>query len=181
MVTQSNRKSCLQLKDSNAHPTTLHAACYNGNLETVRTFLDNAIEYGIRLDAVGNLRLLPLHAAIILYSCRNQPIFIPKDSPQLLMDVRNKRVKVLQLLLNHPAIRTNTNYNARCAVDEMTALHLACYHGLPEVVDLLLNNAESHQIDVFPRDSDGMTPMDIAKEYQHGQHDDICSKFPNLV
>ena len=149
-----------------ANSTPLLAACFSGNVDTVRAFLDNAIEYGIRLVAWIIHRVLPLHAAIILnYHFRRSEYSKRK---------RRQRLEIIELLLTHPVAKAQTNYNARCGYKQMTALHLACHFRLPKVVELLVSHAANLQIDLFARDANEMTAMDLALENEDME---TCSKF----
>ena len=171
----------IQREDCLVKPTPLHAACFNGHVETVRLMLDNADEYGISLTACGKFKYLPLHSAISMNKGRSDmfdrsdPLVLneePKVSPFFLgepwlvtVDWYLKKIEVVSLLLKHPVARRNTNYNAvsdrsNCG---FTPLHIASFDNSPEMVKLLLDNAKTLNIDLSIRDCNGQTPFEFAK------------------
>ena len=86
------------------------------------------------------------------------------------------KLKVVELLLNHPVAQANIDYNAFSAeMNSKTAFHMACTHGFPEIVKLMVDNAEKNGIDLFARDGLGRSPIEIAK---HCQHDQLLEILP---
>ena len=163
----------IQREDCLVKPTPLHAACFNGHVETVRLMLDNADEYGISLTACGKTKYLPLHSAICLNKGisdlldRSDPL-VRNGEPWLMPDDwYPKKIEVVSLLLKHPVARRNTNYNfVSLSVRKnygVTPLHLACLTYSLEIVKLLLDNAKTLNIDLSIRDCNGLTPFEFAK------------------
>ena len=162
------------VRDCEYQVTPLHIACISGNVQVVRTLLDNAIEYGIHTEAEGPQQLLPLHVSIMCFPSlpwSDEPYFI-SSSALMNKKVKNK-AEVVKLLLNHEVVRAKTNYNASCSIGR-NAFHFACFFGQTEIVDLLVSNAWKLGIDLYARDSLGKKPSDYCS------HKDIVKAFPIL-
>ena len=87
-----------------------------------------------------------------------------------------RKLKVVELLLNHPVAQANIDYNSfSVEKNPKTAFHMACYHGFPEMVKFFVDNAEKYGIDVFTTDGYGRSPIEIAK---HCQHDHLLEILP---
>ena len=178
----------IQREDCLVKPTPLHAACFNGHVETVRLMLDNADEYGISLTACGKIKYLPLHSAISLSKGmsefdlfdRSDPL-VHNGEPWFMSDNWYlKKVEVVSLLLKHPVARRNTNYNAvsdrsNCG---FTPLHIASFDNSPEMVKLLLDNAKTLNVDVSIRNSTGHTPFQFAKAFGS---EELCRLFSDYL
>ena len=186
----------IQREDCLVKPTPLHAACFNGHVETVRLMLDNADEYGISLTACGKFKYLPLHSAISMNKGRSDmfdrsdPLVLneePKVSPFFLgepwlvtVDWYLKKIEVVSLLLKHPVARRNTNYNAVSDRSDcgFTPLHIASFDNSPEMVKLLLDNAKTLNVDVSIRNSTGHTPFQFAKAFGS---EELCRLFSDYL
>ena len=77
---------------------------------------------------------------------------------------------MVSVLLHHTVAQANINYNASsCGNRHQTALHLACFHGLTEIVQLLVKHAERLGIDLYATNANGKRPIDLAIEYHNNE------------
>ena len=148
----------------------LHIAAVNGALINLEKILKEA-------KAVGHhFRTNPLNAALknnqfeaarILIT--RHPITNPIDeegNSALHHVCRMGHVPTLLSLIAILEIQEDVNFNLR-GLNQRTALHLAAENGQAGTVNLLLETADKHHLEISPEDKDGVTPFLLAAREGH--------------
>jgi ankyrin repeat protein len=59
----------------------------------------------------------------------------------------------------------NIELNARENLEYWTAFHLACIYGKANIVEMMIDNAESFNFDLMAKDKEGRTGFMLVKHY----------------
>eukprot|EP00112_Aurelia_sp_Birch-Aquarium-sp1_P010726 Seg2284.4 transcript_id=Seg2284.4/GoldUCD/mRNA.D3Y31 product=Inversin protein_id=Seg2284.4/GoldUCD/D3Y31 len=178
----------ITVKDNGGH-TLIHWATAYGTLSC----FDKLLEYDAPLNEIDGHGVTPLH-----YGCQ-------KDADENLNNARSKVINILLLNgakldavdnegrkpIHWAASSGNTSameilltagddVNSRTSREQMTALHLASFQGLTEVVDFLV---KQKNIDINALDNPQCTPLFYACASGHTRAAEIllkCDADPNL-
>ncbi len=154
--------------------TPLHRAAQGANVVAIRYLLANGADDSI-LSPHGYdaLSLAVLHAGSRLYGL--------SGSVELLREVTKASDAAIKLLRH--AMKTR-GYQIKCNLSnpELTLFHLAASRGLANFIDELFKESKSHQLDVDCPNSDGITPMYLAKLFgQKVMDDNIYNPWEHVI
>lgn len=150
--------------------TPLHRAAQGANVVAIRYLLANGADDSI-LSPHGNdaLSLAVLHAGRSRILWR---LYGFSDSAEHLLEITQASNAAIELLRH--AMKTR-GYRIRCdpSKSELTLYHLAASRGLANFIDELLKEMKYHQLNVDCPNSDGITPMYLAKLFGQKVQDTI--------
>ncbi|KAL9988507.1 hypothetical protein ACROYT_G002961 [Oculina patagonica] len=148
--------------------TPLHRAAQGANVVAIRYLLANGADDSI-LSPHGYdaLSLAVLHAGSILWR-----LYGFSDSAKHLLEITQSSNAAIELLRH--AMKTR-RYRIRCdsSKSELTSYHLAASRGMANFTDELLKEMKSHHLNVDCPNSDGITPMYLAKLFGQKVQDTI--------
>ena len=145
--------------------TALHRAAQGANLVAIRYLLANGANDSI-LSPHGHdaLTLAVLHAGRKRLWERNKLVWVDADFHH-----RLKAEEAAIELLRH-AVKSR-GYKIRCDASkaELTLYHLAASRGLLKFIEVIFSERDLHQLDVNCANTDGITPMYLAKLFKQNE------------
>ena len=145
--------------------TALHRAAQGANLVAIRYLLANGANDSI-LSPHGHdaLTLAVLHAGRKRLWERNELVWVDSDFHH-----RLKAEEAAIELLRH-AVKSR-GYKIRCdsSKAELTLYHLAASRGLLKFIEVIFSERDLHQLDVDCANTDGITPMYLAKLFKQNE------------
>ena len=145
--------------------TALHRAAQGANLVAIRYLLANGANDSI-LSPHGHdaLTLAVLHAGRKRLWERNKLVWVDADFHH-----RLKAEEAAIELLRH-AVKSR-GYKIRCDASkaELTLYHLAASRGLLKFIEVIFSERDLHQLDVDCANTDGITPMYLAKLFKQNE------------
>ena len=145
--------------------TALHRAAQGANLVAIRYLLANGANDSI-LSPHGHdaLTLAVLHAGRKRLWERNKLVWVDADFHH-----RLKAEEAAIELLRH-AVKSR-GYKIRCdsSKAELTLYHLAASRGLLKFIEVIFSERDLHQLDVDCANTDGITPMYLAKLFKQNE------------
>ena len=145
--------------------TALHRAAQGANLVAIRYLLANGANDSI-LSPHGHdaLTLVVLHAGRKRLWERNELVWVDSDFHH-----RLKAEEAAIELLRH-AVKSR-GYKIRCdsSKAELTLYHLAASRGLLKFIEVIFSERDLHQLDVDCANTDGITPMYLAKLFKQNE------------
>ena len=145
--------------------TALHRAAQGANLVAIRYLLANGANDSI-LSPHGHdaLTLAVLHAGRKRLWERNKLVWVDADFHH-----RLKAEEAAIELLRH-AVKSR-GYKIRCdsSKAELTLYHLAASRGLLKFIEVIFSERDLHQLDVNCANTDGITPMYLAKLFKQNE------------
>ena len=145
--------------------TALHRAAQGANLVAIRYLLANGANDSI-LSPHGHdaLTLAVLHAGRKRLWERNKFVWVDADFHH-----RLKAEEAAIELLRH-AVKSR-GYKIRCDASkaELTLYHLAASRGLLKFIEVIFSERDLHQLDVDCANTDGITPMYLAKLFKQNE------------
>ncbi len=157
--------------------TPLHRAAQGANAVAIRYLLANGADDSI-LSPHGYdaLSLAVLHVGSILWRLHGL-----RKSGEHLFEIMQASDAAIELLRH--AMKTR-GYRIRCnsSKSELTLYHLAASRGMANFIHELFKESKSHQLDVDCPNSDGITPMYLAKLFGKNEiYDDILNPWKNVI
>ena len=145
--------------------TALHRAAQGANLVAIRYLLANGANDSI-LSPHGHdaLTLAVLHAGRKRLWESNKLLWVDADFHH-----RLKAEEAAIELLRH-AVKSR-GYKIRCDASkaELTLYHLAASRGLLKFIEVIFSERDLHQLDVDCANTDGITPMYLAKLFKQNE------------
>ena len=145
--------------------TALHRAAQGANLVAIRYLLANGANDSI-LSPHGHdaLTLAVLHAGRKRLWESNKLVWVDADFHH-----RLKAEEAAIELLRH-AVKSR-GYKIRCDASkaELTLYHLAASRGLLKFIEVIFSERDLHQLDVDCANTDGITPMYLAKLFKQNE------------
>ena len=145
--------------------TPLHRAAQGANLVAIRYLLANgANDSTLSPHGHDALTLAVLHAGRKRLWERNKLVWVDADFHH-----RLKAEEAAIELLRH-AVKSR-GYKIRCDTSkaELTLYHLAASRGLLKFIEVIFSERDLHQLDVNCANTDGITPMYLAKLFKQNE------------
>ena len=154
--------------------TPLHRAAQGASTVPVRSL----IKYG------ANISILTPHGhdaltLVILHSAGN--VWQNLARLEVMLEI-NDKVSTVAIELLHHAMKTRS-FQIVCDSNkpELTLYHLAASRGLVKFIEEIFRGKEKHQLDVNCPNSDGITPMYLAKLFSGNVKFDIFNPWKDVV
>ena len=145
--------------------TALHRAAQGANLVAIRYLLAiGANDSTLSPHGHDALTLAVLHAGRKRLWERNKVVWVDADFHH-----RLKAEEAAIELLRH-AVKSR-GYKIRCdaSKEELTLYHLAASRGLLKFIEVIFSERDLHQLDVDCANTDGITPMYLAKLFKQNE------------
>ena len=192
MKYSSQLKIDLNSKDENDE-TAFHGACRNGKSEIAEIIMKNSSK--LKIDLNGSCGKTAFH-----FACENgNPEIaerIMKNSSELKIDLNSKdskgetafhlacwcrRSDITEVIMKK-SLELKIDLNSKCKWGNNTSFHTACEVGCFKIVDMMIEQSESLELDLKALDSDDKTGYQLAKERGHTDIVNLIqTKMPSLA